>query len=72
MGVHVLSHIDNNITAIRENHVGARDAWENQRLLDFPFTKEQLQALADDEKPTIGYTRGLWANLADNWQFNRP
>lgn len=71
LGIHVLAQIDSDLPTIRENHVGARDAWENQKLLDRPFTKEQMQALADSKEPTIGYTRGLLANLAGNWDFSR-
>lgn len=67
LGIHVLAQVDSELDTVCENHAGARDAWENQRLMNVPYKPAVLKVLANSKEPTIGYTRGLWANLANNW-----
>lgn len=72
LGLHVLAQVDADLATIREGHAKARDAWENQRLLNVRFNADQMQAIADNvDRPTVSYTRGLWAGLADDLRHNR-
>lgn len=65
LGLHILVKRDEDVEEFKARQSLAVDRWENKKIFTVPYAPETLKTMAaEGEKTVVGYTRGLWHNLA--------